>query len=178
MLSFYSCLASLLPAAVLQPTPLCGSGHDAAHATIQLSFCDVYTRRNALSLAAASLLAPLSAKASTAETIFGVGSSERCENGEGSACADLAEGNELVLKLQAQSKANKEKNAKAVVDQTVMQLGYSDYFTAVDKYLVKLPDGKFKAFDAYEYGELRKAGRIKPGAVDVLLEAPAEADTS
>ena len=85
------------------------------------------SRRVVSALAASAVLAPTSTLASTKDTIFGVGSDERCENGEGAACERLAEGNELVAKLQARSRANKEKNAAALIDKTVMQLGYSDF---------------------------------------------------
>ena len=95
---------------------------------------------------------------------------DRCENGEGEACDRLAEGNELVKKLQAQSKANKEKNARELMDKTYMQLGYSDFFDAYDKNLVKLANGSYVALDMETYSQLRKEGRIKPGMIDELKE--------
>ena len=44
--------------------------------------------------------------------LFGEGSAERCENGQGAACDKLADGSELILQLQEQSRANKEKRAR------------------------------------------------------------------
>ena len=128
------------------------------------------SRRAATVCAASALLAPRGAFASTKESIFGVGNDERCENGEGAACERLADGNELVAKLQARSRENKEKNAAAIVDKTVMQLGYSDFFDTLDKNLVKMPDGTYKALSMEEYSQLRKAGKIMTGSVDVLVD--------
>ena len=113
---------------------------------------------------------PRRSVASTRDTLFATGTSERCENGEGEACSQLAEGNELILKLQQKSRENKETNAKELYEKTVRQLGYSDFFSAVDMNLVLLPNGTYATFTASEYYELRKAGKIKPGAVDELRE--------
>ena len=44
--------------------------------------------------------------------------------------------NELILKLQQKSRENKETNAKELYEKTVRQLGYSDFFSAVDMNLV------------------------------------------
>ena len=44
--------------------------------------------------------------------LFGEGSAERCESGEGAACDRLAGGSELILELQQQSRTNKEKRAR------------------------------------------------------------------
>jgi len=44
--------------------------------------------------------------------LFGEGSAERCESGEGAACDKLAGGSELILELQKQSRTNKEKRAR------------------------------------------------------------------
>ena len=44
--------------------------------------------------------------------LFGEGSAERCESGEGAACDKLAGGSELILELQKQSRDNKEKRAR------------------------------------------------------------------
>ena len=105
--------------------------------------------------------------ASTRETLLGVGDDSRCENGEGAACAALAEGNELVLRLQEKSRLNKEKNAQELYDKTVRQLGYSSFFdTLDDKNLVQLPDGKYATLDAETYARLRSQGRIDVGAID------------
>ena len=40
----------------------------------------------------------------------------------------------------------------------------------LDKNLVKMPDGTYKAFSMEEYTQLRKAGKIKTGSVDVLID--------
>ena len=40
----------------------------------------------------------------------------------------------------------------------------------MDKNLVKMPDGTYKAFSMEEYTQLRKAGKIKTGSVDVLID--------
>jgi hypothetical protein len=50
-------------------------------------------------------------------------------DGAGDTCADLAEGNELILQLQAKSRANREKNEQALIDKTVANMGYDDFFT-------------------------------------------------
>ena len=56
--------------------------------------------------------------------LFGEGSAERCESGEGAACDKLAGGSELILELQKQSRDNKEKNAKQLYEQTIRNLNY------------------------------------------------------
>lgn len=102
--------------------------------------------------------------------LFSEGSAERCENGEGAACDRLAGGSELILELQKQSRDNKEKNAKQLYEQTVRNLNYGEYFDAVDKNLVQLPDGKFAAYDIETYTKMRKEGRIKIGSFDTLID--------
>ena len=59
--------------------------------------------------------------------LFGEGSAERCESGEGAACDKLAGGSELILELQKQSRDNKEKNAKQLYEQTIRNLNYGEY---------------------------------------------------
>lgn len=125
--------------------------------------------RRAVVFGAAAALTPFEALASTSATIFGEGSSERCENGEGEACERLSDGNDLIKKLQAQSRANKEKNKQALQDMTYKQLGYSDFFDTVDQNLVQLPNGTYARLSMEEYVGLRKAGRIKPGSIDRLI---------
>lgn len=110
--------------------------------------------------------------------LFGEGSAERCENGQGAACERLAEGSELILKLQKQSVANREKNAKQLYEQTVRNLNYGEFFDALDKNLVQLPSGKFAAYDAEEYTRLRKEGKIKIGAFDQLIDPDAPSPQS
>jgi len=102
--------------------------------------------------------------------MFGEGSAERCENGQGAACDNLAEGSELILRLQEQSRANKEKNAKKLYEQTIRNLNYGEYFDAVDKNLVQLPNGKFAAYDIETYTQMRKDGKIKIGSFDMLID--------
>ena len=78
--------------------------------------------------------------------------------------------------LQERSKTNKEKNAANVWDKTVMSMGYDEYFAAVDKNMVLLPNGKYALLSTEDYTRRRKAGQIKVGAVDRLLvdlDAPA-----
>jgi hypothetical protein len=68
----------------------------------------LHSRRNMLGLA--TNLALLSAYASNANA--DVLRSAGCANGEGEACADLAEGNEFIQKLQKKSAQNKEANQR------------------------------------------------------------------
>jgi hypothetical protein len=49
------------------------------------------------------------------------------------------------------------------------QLGYSDFFDAVDLNLVQLPNGTYVKMGMEEYVNLRKAGRIKTGNIDRLI---------
>ena len=94
------------------------------------------------------------------------GNNERCEAGEGEACERIAGDNELIKKLQAQSKQNRAKNERELYDKTVRNLQYSDYFDALDKNLVQLPNMSYVTLDMETYTKLRKEGRIQPGAVD------------
>eukprot|EP00966_Prymnesium_polylepis_P188004 4358082-Prymnesium_polylepis.1 len=59
---------------------------------------------------AAGASAALMPVAASAIKVYADGNDERCENGEGAACARLAGDNELVKRLQEQSKRNKAKN--------------------------------------------------------------------
>jgi hypothetical protein len=102
--------------------------------------------------------------------LFGEGSAERCESGEGAACDRLAGGSELILELQQQSRTNKEKNAEQLYEQTVRNLNYGAYFDAFDKNLVQLPNGKFAAYDIETYTQMRKDGKIKIGSFDTLID--------
>ena len=78
-------------------------------------------RRSLVLGTAAALLAPIPAARAEAPVkttdykgfnLFGEGSAERCENGQGAACAQLADGSELILQLQEQSRTNTEKRAR------------------------------------------------------------------
>jgi len=102
--------------------------------------------------------------------LFGEGSAERCESGEGEACDKLAGGSELILELQEQSRINKEKNAKQLYEQTIRNLNYGEYFDAVNKNLVQLPNGKFAAYDIETYTQMRKDGKIRIGSFDTLID--------
>lgn len=118
----------------------------------------------------ATILTSQRAAASTRETLFGTGSAERCENGEGEACSRLADGNDYIMKLQARSRANKEKNARELYEKTVRQLGYSDFMDQLNLNLVLLSNGSYAVLTPEVYAEKRKAGKIKPGSVDELLD--------
>lgn len=128
------------------------------------------TRRAAIFGAAAVVGNPTKAHASTRAGLSGVGSEERCENGEGEACERLADGNPLILELQQRSRDNKEKRERELFDKTVRQLGYSDFFDTLDQNLVRLPNGNYTVLGPSEYAAARKAGKIKIGSVDELIE--------
>lgn len=127
------------------------------------------SRRAVLSTALAACLGPRCADASTRDGLLAPGSEERCENGEGAACERLAGGNEYVKSLQERSRLNKEANVAKVWDQTIMALNYDEYFTTLDKNMVKLPNGSFAVISTEEYSALRKAGRIKVGGFDTVV---------
>lgn len=122
--------------------------------------------RRSVAGALAWAAAPPRGRASTRESLLGEGSDERCENGEGAACERLAEDIPIVRQLQEKSRVNKEKNAVELFDKTVRQLGYSDFFDAIDKNLVQLPNGTYTTLSGKTYTKLRKEGRIDVGAVD------------
>lgn len=124
----------------------------------------------AVSAAAAST--PRAVVASTRDSLLGVGSASRCESGQGEACEALADGNEYVRKLQERSRLNRAKYEQELFDKTVRQLGYSEYFDAIDKNLVQLPDGKYALLTAEQYSGLRKAGKMELGSIDKLTEVP------
>ena len=94
---------------------------------------------------------------------------------QGEACEKLADGNELVLQLQKQSRDNKEKNARKLYEQTVRALNYGEYLDAFDKNLVQLPNGKFAAYDMETYTRLRKDFRglaLIAAAAKVAVDEP------
>lgn len=136
--------------------------------------------RRAVLAGAAAALAPLAALAADEDAkdvtkyknfnLFGEGSAERCENGEGAACERLSDGSEYIRKLQQQSRDNKEKNARQLYEQTIRNLNYGEYFDSLDKNLVQLPNGKFAAYDTETYVRLRKEGKIEIGAFDRLID--------
>ena len=122
-----------------------------------------WSRRAAVGGALALALPPTAVYASfRAELLAGVGNG--CTFGEGDGCEALAEGSPLILKLQRQSRENKEKNELEIYEKTNAMLGYDDYMIASDKVMVRIdPNGKFKALTTAEYYDAKKAGRISPG---------------
>jgi len=143
-----------------------------AHPALPVHHC---SRRGALVplLAAAAIAAaPQHSEASTRDTLLAPGSAERCEYGEGEACERLAEGNPYILALQKKSRAGREEIKDKLFDKTVTTMGYDGYFGAIDKSMVQAPDGSYRLLDAEEYSRLRKQGKIKPGAIDKLVEMP------
>jgi hypothetical protein len=172
-------------AATAARLPAAQQGHSPAAARLPAaqqghSPASLVARRSALLLGATAYLTGSAPAARAAEgtdvanykgfNLFGEGSAERCENGQGEACNRLAEGNELILKLQEQSRVNKEKNARQLYEQTIRNLNYGEYFDALDKNLVQLPNGKFASYDIETYTKLRKDGKIKIGAFDQLID--------
>ena len=98
------------------------------------------------------------------------GQGQGCTFGEGAKCDDLAEGNELILKLQKQSRDNKEKYERELYEKTIAMLGYDDALMAVGKNLVLKPDGKYAALSDAEYQAAKKAGKIVRNQVDELRD--------
>ena len=125
------------------------------------SRCD---RRGALAAAAATAALPLhAAHASLRAELLG-GQGQGCTYGEGDKCAELAEGNELILKLQKRSRDNKEKNELDLYEMNVAKLGYDDYLMSSDKVMVRTDaSGKYKALTLEQYYAAKKAGRLSPG---------------
>ena len=138
------------------------------------------SRRTAISrglFGGAAATATFAPSAARAIKVYADGNDERCEAGEGAACDRIAGDNELIKRLQAQSKQNRAKNERELYDKTVRNLQYSDYFDAMDKNLVQLPNASYVTFDMATYTKLRKEGRIQPGAVDRLLPEGAQAQS-
>mmetsp|Transcript_13937 Transcript_13937/g.23326 ORF Transcript_13937/g.23326 Transcript_13937/m.23326 type:complete len:202 (-) Transcript_13937:234-839(-) len=117
----------------------------------------LHSRRNMLGLAATNL-AFLSSYASSANA--DVLRSAGCANGEGEACADLAEGNEFIQNLQKKSAQNKEANQREALNAYYMK-NYPDVFAVSDKKMVKKLDGSYALFSAKEVDNLNKAGKIR-----------------
>ena len=142
------------------------------------------TRRAVFGGALAAIAPALPALASTRADLLGGGgggATGKCVFGEGPGCTELAEGNELILKLQQKSRDNKEKNELELYEKTTAMLGYDDYLIASDKVMVRVDlKGKFKALTPNEYNEAKKAGRISPGdnGIDNLDIVRAEAPAS
>jgi len=113
--------------------------------------------------------AALTPSSAWAIRVYADGSAQRCEAGQGEACAELSEGSPLIKRLQEQSLQNRAKNERELYDQTVRQLQYSEYFSTGNEALVQLPNSSYVRLDMEAYASLRKSGRIQPGAVDRLL---------
>ena len=62
------------------------------------------------------------------------------------------------------------RNAKQLYEQTIRNLNYGEYFDAVNKNLVQLPNGKFAAYDIETYTQMRKDGKIRIGSFDTLID--------
>ena len=138
-----------------------------ASAAAAAGFAPVSTRRSVLASAIACTTPVWPALASSRADLLaggGAGATGSCVYGEGSGCDELAEGNPLILKLQKQSRANKEKNELDLYEKTTAMLGYDDYMMASDKVMVRVDlKGKFAALTMEEYQEAKKAGRVSPG---------------
>ncbi|KAK1741048.1 hypothetical protein QTG54_008300 [Skeletonema marinoi] len=118
----------------------------------------LHSRRNMLLGLSATNLAFLSSYASSANA--DVLRSAGCANGEGEACADLAEGNEFIQNLQKKSAQNKEANQREALNAYYMK-NYPDVFAVSDKKMVKKLDGSYALFSAKEVDNLNKAGKIR-----------------
>mmetsp|Transcript_24313 Transcript_24313/g.31579 ORF Transcript_24313/g.31579 Transcript_24313/m.31579 type:complete len:171 (+) Transcript_24313:65-577(+) len=92
----------------------------------------------------------------------GVINAPQCVDGVGSSCEAMAEGNELIAKLQKRSAENRERYAQETLDR-YNENNFVDYFKAIDKKLVKKPDGKYELLTFKEYATLEKSGKIKDG---------------
>ena len=122
------------------------------------------SRRAAVMAAAASTAPAAVANAARRDELLG-GMGNGCTYGEGDRCEELAEGNPLILKLQAQSRANKVKNEQELYDKTLAMAGYDDFFSTIDKMLVRKEDGSFITLTPAEYVQAKKAGKIVIGGV-------------
>ena len=129
----------------------------------------LHASRRCVLLGAGAALSPAAAHASRRDELLG-GMGNGCTFGEGDRCAELAEGNELILKLQAKSRENREKNERELYEKTISMLGYDDFFTTVDKALVQNADGSYSALTMEEYSAARKAGKVATGSVDRIKE--------
>jgi len=87
--------------------------------------------------------------------------SKGCYRGEGEACDELAEGNELIRSLQRKSAENREMNDREALNAYNMK-NFPDFFASLNppKYLVKQPDGSFGVYTDAELAELKKLGKI------------------
>ena len=75
---------------------------------------------------------------------------QTCTAGEGDGCDALAEGNELILKLQKKSRENRAKNERELFELTNAKLGYDEYLMTNGKNLVLKEDGKCAALKEAE----------------------------
>ena len=86
-------------------------------------------------------------------------SSKYCAYGEGADCADLAEGNPLILELQQRSKDNKEQIQREARNAYYMK-NYPEWFGAVGKNMIKKSDGTFMVVTDAELEQLTKDNKI------------------
>lgn len=90
-----------------------------------------------------------------------VQASKYCTSGTGNDCGDLAGGNELILKLQQQSAANKDMNEKNARDAYYIK-NFPDFFAAVGKKMVKKQsDGAFMVVSDSEFEQLRAQNKLE-----------------
>jgi len=121
------------------------------------------SRRGAIVGGMLAVLPPSASFASTRADLLG-GQGQGCTFGDGSGCDALAEGNELILKLQKKSRDNKEKYELELYEKTTAMLGYDDYLMAADKVMVRInASGKYQSLTLPEYYDAKKAGRLSPG---------------
>jgi hypothetical protein len=137
------------------------------------------SRRNILlnvasNVALLSVVCTSSTTAANADVIRSAG----CANGEGDACADLADGNEFIQSLQKKSAQNKEANQREALNAYYMK-NYPDVFAVSDKRMVKRTDGTYALYSADEVSNLTKAGKItieyptsKGGRIADLTQKP------
>ena len=85
-----------------------------------------------------------------------------CARGAGEACAELAEGNSFILDLQRKSQQNAEQFDRDALE-AYNNKNFPEFMASLNppKYLVKMPDGKFKVYDNSELSELKAAGKIR-----------------
>eukprot|EP00980_Cylindrotheca_fusiformis_P000477 scaffold119_cov131-Cylindrotheca_fusiformis.AAC.7 len=116
----------------------------------------ISSRRDWFSCAAATATVVLVSPEQPASAVL---SSKYCAYGAGQDCDDLAEGNEFIRKLQAQSAANKEKNVQDAKYAYYMK-NYPDWFATVGKTMVRKPDGSFMLVDDEELMVLKRENKI------------------
>ncbi|KAG8463790.1 hypothetical protein KFE25_004063 [Diacronema lutheri] len=84
------------------------------------------------------------------------GNAVRCENGTGDACEAAAEGNELIKRLQEQSRANRDRNEQDVRARWTRNAGYDEYFAVYGLKVVPKEGGGYALMAEGEYAQLQK----------------------